>query len=102
MTLETQVERFNTRQLFRSIWNSSVVSSLRFGCAGLANHLDRFAVSRSPAWSPIVKIKKSYSGLLTRTLFMLYIRDGTGTGSRLGSFTARTGLPSAGVIVAPQ
>ncbi len=43
VTLETKVEIFNTRQLFRSIWNSSVVSSSRFGCAGLANHLHRFA-----------------------------------------------------------
>jgi len=42
LILETQIERFNTRQLFRPIGYSSVVSSLRFGEQVRANRLDRF------------------------------------------------------------
>ena len=101
MTLETQVERFNTRQLFRSIWNSSVVSSLRFGCAGLANHLHRFAASRPPAWSPIVKLKRSYSRPLDSDSLHV-VSSMVLAPARDSDFTARTGLQPADVIVTPQ
>jgi len=101
VTLGTQVEKFNTRQLFRSKRNSSVVSTLRFWCAGLSKPLDRFAAPRDKARSPIVKSKKSYalplvdsdSFHVTPAMVLAQARD---------SFTARTELRPVNVIVTPQ
>ena len=57
MTLETNFQRFNTRQLFRPIGYSSVVSCLRFGAKPFWIGL---LVSRSQDLSPILKNEKSY------------------------------------------
>ena len=85
VTLETQVEIFNTRQLFRPFGYSSVVSFLRFGAQIVWIDLLRkhFPAFRK-IWSPIVKIKRVFSGLSTRTLSFTIssrVHNGTDTGS---------------------
>ena len=82
MTLETKVEIFNTIQLFRPIEIHRWYPACDLSAGVSKTILDWFAASRSQEFFVSnCKNKKSYSGLSTQTLFMLYVRDGTGTGS---------------------
>ncbi len=102
MTLESTVEIFGTMHRFVLLGSiSGIQLAVRAqACAkpfwiGLL-----LPPARKRCSSPNANIKKSYSGLSTRTPFMLHVRNGPGIGSRLGSLTARTGLQPSDVNVA--
>ena len=58
LTLETQVEFFNTRQLFRPLGTREWYPPHAFGAQGSANHFGSVCYFPLAAWSPIVKLKR--------------------------------------------
>ncbi len=56
LILETQVDFFNTRQLFRPLGTRQWFPPHAFGAQGSANHFESVCYFPRAAWSPNVKL----------------------------------------------